>query len=80
MRLRVPVIVEIGRRTMSLSEVLTLGPGAIIELDKSADDDLTMRVSNMPVGGGEAIKVGENFGMRINDIVSAADRVKAMGG
>ncbi|MFP4145686.1 MAG: FliM/FliN family flagellar motor switch protein [Phycisphaeraceae bacterium] len=80
LKLKVPVIVEIGRRKLSLDDVLSLGPGAILELDKSADRELALLVNNKPVGTGAAVKVGENFGIRINEIGSHRERIAALGG
>ncbi len=80
LKLKVPVIVQIGQRTMAVEDVLALGPGSILELDKSADDELDLLVNNKAVGRGAAVKLGENFGVRITDIGSARERVEAMGG
>ena len=80
MELEVPVIVQIGRRQVGLGEVLSWGPGAIIELDKHADDELGLHINNIPIGSGNAVKVGENFGLRLNELASPADRVRALGG
>ena len=79
LRLRVPVVVQIGRRSMPLDDILSLGPGAIIELDKPAEDDLDLMVNNKRIGEGNAVKVGENFGIRITAIDTPAKRVQAMG-
>lgn len=78
LKLRVPVIVQIGCRRMSLDDVLALGPGAILELNKPADEELTLQVNNKPVGVGKAVKVGENFGIRIEKVGSARQRIEAM--
>ncbi|MEM9881387.1 MAG: FliM/FliN family flagellar motor switch protein [Planctomycetota bacterium] len=78
LNLTVPVIVQIGSRKLPMGEILTLGPGAIIELPKSADEDLNLRVNNKTVGHGVAVKVGENFGIRIGDIHPARDRAAAV--
>lgn len=78
--LKVPVIVQIGQRRMTLDDVLALGPGAILELDKGSDAELDLLVNNKVVGAGAAVKVGENFGIRINTIGTAAQRVAALGG
>ncbi len=79
LQLRVPVVVRIGHRELPMDKVLSLGPGAIIELDKSAEEDLDLMVNNKLIGHGRAVKVGENFGIRITNIGSAAERVEAMG-
>jgi len=80
LKLTVPVIVEIGCRKQQLSEVLALAPGAIIELSKQADEELDLLVNNKAIGGGMAVKVGENFGIRIQNITSARDRAEALTG
>jgi len=80
LKLSVPLIVQIGQRTMRMSEVVSLGPGAILELSKSVDEDLDLLVNNKPVARGSAVKVGENFGVRISAVGSAQDRVNAMKG
>lgn len=76
--LDVPLIVEIGRRRMSVDDVVALGPGAILELNKSADDELDLLVNNKHVGQGNAVKVGENFGVRITTIGTARERLEAL--
>ncbi|MEM8738017.1 MAG: FliM/FliN family flagellar motor switch protein [Planctomycetota bacterium] len=78
LNLTVPLIVQIGRRKLPLNEILNLAPGAILELPKSADDQLDLCVNNKTVGTGSAVKVGENFGIRINDINSARDRAQTL--
>lgn len=78
LKLTVPMIVQIGRRKLPLSEILNLSPGAIVELPKNADDELELLVNNKSVGHGNAVKVGENFGIRIQGITSARDRAKAL--
>lgn len=79
MSIEMPIIVLLGERSMKLSEVLTLAPGAIIEIPKRADDELTLQVNNKPVGSGFAVKVGENFGIRLSYIGDLKDRIEAMG-
>lgn len=65
---------------MPLGDVLALGPGAIIELNKGADEELVILVNNKPIATGTAAKVGENFGIRVSSIGSTRERVEAMGG
>jgi flagellar motor switch protein FliN/FliY len=78
--LEVPVVVVLAERTMTVGEVLGLRPGSILEVDKNADEDLSLRINNRDVGHGVAVKVGENFGIRIESIGSAEKRVAALGG
>ncbi len=79
MKLEVPVIVEIGRRKMKVSQVTSLAPGAIIELPKPAEDELEILVNNKTVGTGQAVKVGENFGVRIAYVGDLQQRILALG-
>ena len=78
LKLSVPVIVQIGRRRLPLDDVLALGPGAILELDKLSDDELDLLVNNKKVGTGVAVKVAENFGIRISTVGSARDKIEAL--
>lgn len=80
LKLKVPVIVRIGERRISMDDVLALGPGAILELPKSAEEELDLLVNNKMIGSGSAVKVGENFGLRISGIGTAAERIAALGG
>ena len=80
MKLDVPLIVRLGRREMRLSEVVRLVPGAIIELPKHADEELELLVNNKVIGLGRAVKVSENFGMRMAYIGDLRARVTALGG
>ena len=78
--LDVPVVVVLAERTMQVSEVLQLRPGSILEVHKSAEEDLTLRINNRDVGMGSAVKVGENFGLKIASIGTQTERVEALGG
>ena len=80
LKLTVPVIVQVGQRYVSLDGVLALAPGAILEMEKSAEKDLDLMVNNKRIGTGQAVKVGENFGIRITLIGSPQDRIEAMSG
>ncbi|MBX3403046.1 MAG: FliM/FliN family flagellar motor switch protein [Phycisphaeraceae bacterium] len=77
--LEVPIIVLLGERQMRTGDVVNLVPGAIIELPKSAEDELSLLVNNKPIGSGHAVKVGENFGLRISFIGDVRQRIHALG-
>lgn len=79
LKLEVPIVVRLGERRMKLSEVVALLPGAIIELAKQAEDELDLLVNNKQIATGTAVKVGENFGLRITYIGDAGDRIRALG-
>ncbi len=76
--LEVPVIVTLAERMMPLSKILTLSPGSIIEFDKPSDELLDLMINNRCVGRGQAVKVGENFGLRVTVVGSVKSRVEAM--
>ena len=80
LRLEVPVIVQIGDRMMSLEDVMNLAPGSIIELPKPADEELEILVNNKQIGLGNAVKVGENFGVRVTYIGDVGLRIAALAG
>jgi flagellar motor switch protein FliN len=72
------VTVELGRTQMSIKEILDLGPGAVVELDKLAGEPVDILVNDKPIAKGEVVVVDENFGVRVTDIVSAARRVGSL--
>jgi flagellar motor switch protein FliN/FliY len=80
LRLEVPIVVRLAERAMDLSEVVRIVPGTIIELPKSAEAELDLCVNNRAIGCGRAVKVGENFGLRITFMGNVAERVKTMAG
>ncbi len=69
------VSVELGRTRLSIQNLLALGPGSVVELDKLAGDPLDILVNGRLVARGEAVVVNDKFGVRITDIVSRAERV-----
>jgi flagellar motor switch protein FliN/FliY len=80
LRLDVPLIVKLADRKMNLSEVMRLGTGAIIEFFKSSEQPLELLVNNKVIAVGEAVKIGENFGLRIRQIGDVKQVVQALGG
>lgn len=79
LKLEVPVIVVLASRRMPLREVVALTAGAILELPKKAEEELEILVNNKVIGTGKAVKVGENFGIRLSFVGDLRDRVSAMG-
>src|SRR3954454_16299964 len=69
------VSVELGRARMTIQDLLGLGPGSVIELDKIAGEALDILVNDRLVARGEAVVVNDKFGVRITDIVSQSERV-----
>ncbi len=74
----VPVIVKLAECHMPLQRIIALSPGAILEFNKPADDPLELMINNKCVGLGLAVKVGENFGLRITEIGTLRQKIEAM--
>ncbi|MBX3186748.1 MAG: flagellar motor switch protein FliN [Labilithrix sp.] len=66
----VELTLEIGRRRMRIADVVKLGPGAMVELDKGAGEPLELFVNGRLIGRGEAVVVGDRYGIRITEIVT----------
>jgi flagellar motor switch/type III secretory pathway protein FliN len=75
----VPVVVTLASTRLSLQRILQLGPGAIVPLAKSCEDPLILQVGNHDLAVGEAVKVGEKFGIRINSMVMPEEKFVAIG-
>lgn len=70
------VKVELGRRQMYIEEVLRLGEGSVVELDKLAGDPVDVYVNEQLVARGEVLVLNDNFCVRINDIVSSTAEIE----
>lgn len=68
------VTVELGRTRLLIRDILDLTPGAIIELDKVAGEPVDLFANGMLVARGEVIVIDDNFGVRVTEIITAADR------
>jgi len=79
-KLSVPVVVKLAEREMTISSILVITVGSIVEFEVPADSDLDLIVGTESIGAGQAVKVGENFGLRITRMGSLRERVEAMGG
>ena len=67
--------VELGRTTRLVQEILGLGEGSIIELDKLAGEPVDLLVNGKLIAKGEVVVIDENFGVRVTDIVSPDERL-----
>lgn len=77
-RLRVPVVVRLAQRHMSVSEVLKIVPGSILEFDQTVDRELDLLVNNHRIGAGVAVKVDEHFGLRVTGIGDVRERIQSL--
>ena len=73
------VSAELGRTRLLVNELLQLGQGSVVELDKLAGEALEVYVNGKLVARGEAVVINEKFGVRLTDIISPIERVKQLG-
>jgi flagellar motor switch protein FliN len=73
------ISVVLGRTKKSIKDILNLGTGSLVELDKLAEEPVEILVNGKKVAYGEVVVVDENFGVRITSIVSNSERVKSLG-
>ncbi len=74
----VEVKVEVGHSRLSIREVLNLGPGAIVELDRTAGSPADLIVNGTKVGHGDVVVVDESYGIRITKLVDPQDRINSL--
>jgi len=70
--------VELGRARRMIKDVLALGPGSVVELDRLAGEPVDVLVNGKLLGKGEVVVINENFGVRITDILSPTDRIEQL--
>jgi flagellar motor switch protein FliN/FliY len=71
MDINLQVAVELGRARMTVKEVLSLGPGSVVELDKLAGEPVDLRVNDQLVARGEVVVIDDKFGIRVTEILAA---------
>jgi flagellar motor switch/type III secretory pathway protein FliN len=76
LRIEVPIQVTLAEKRQKVEDVISLGPGSIIQFNKLCDDLLHLEVGGQRIAQGEAVKVGDKFGLRIAAIVLPEERFK----
>lgn len=74
------ISVELGRKRIRISELLAISVGSIVELGTAAGSPLAIYANDTLIARGEAVVVGERYGIRVTDIVSPRERVQKLGG
>lgn len=72
------VTVELGRTELIIKDLLQLGQGSVLELDKLAGEPLEILVNGKLVAKGEVVVVNEKFGIRLTDIISPIERIETL--
>lgn len=73
------VLVELGRKNMLIKDVLKLGKGSVVELDKAAGEPLGIFVNGRKLAEGEVVVVDDHFGIRITQLAGTAERIQSLG-
>jgi flagellar motor switch protein FliN/FliY len=72
--------VTLAEREMNIESLLAITVGTIIEFDVPFDAELPLKVADRPIAQGQAVKVGENFGLQISRVHTVHQRIDALGG
>ena len=80
LRIKVPVVVTLAEKRLKLGCIIELGPGSIIRFDKSCNEKLDLEVGNQAVACGEAVNVGDKFGLRITAMTPPDERFSPVTG
>lgn len=73
---KLQLTVELGRKDLTVKEALNLGPGSVIELDRIAGEPVDLYVNGKLIARGEVVVIDENFGVRVTEVVSPAERIR----
>lgn len=73
------VAVELDRKVVTVSELLKMGKGSILELEKSAGEPLDIFVNGRKFAEGEVVVIDDKFGIRITQLLSPKERIKSLG-
>ncbi len=71
----VEITVQLGNAKMLIKELLQLGQGSVIELEKLAGEPMEILANNRLIARGEVVVVNEKFGIRLTDVVSPSERL-----
>jgi flagellar motor switch/type III secretory pathway protein FliN len=78
LKIPLPVVVTLARKRQPVGRVVEIGPGLIIQFDKSCEEMLDLEVGGHRVACGEAVKVGDKFGLRITSMILPDERFKSL--
>jgi flagellar motor switch protein FliN/FliY len=73
-----PITVELGRTRMLIRDILALGPGSVVELERLAGEPVDLLVNDRPIAKGEVVVIDDNFGIRLTQISHAAERIRSL--
>jgi flagellar motor switch protein FliN len=77
--IELPLVVRFGQTELSLGTLTRLGPGSVIDLHRSADEPVEILVGGKMIARGEVVVVEGNYGVRVTEVLSTADRIRSLG-
>jgi len=77
--IELPLTVRFGRTEMTLQALTQVSPGSVIDLDRSPDEPVEVLINERVIARGEVVVVAGNYGVRVTEVVSAADRIRSLG-
>jgi flagellar motor switch protein FliN len=77
--IELPLAVRFGQTELTLNTLTRLGPGSVIDLHRSADEPVEILVGGKMIARGEVVVVEGNYGVRVTEILSTADRIRSLG-
>jgi flagellar motor switch protein FliN/FliY len=79
MDLTLPVSIELGRTALLIRDIINLKRGSVVELDKLASEPVDILVNGKKMAEGEVVVIEKHFGIRIINLVEAAERIRGLG-
>lgn len=79
LNVELPVIVVLAEKELRVRDLVKLSAGSVLEFEKTVEDFHEVLLANKRIARGEAIKVGEQFGVQIREILPVRERIKRMG-
>ena len=76
LRVKVPLQVVLAQNKQSIDSIVRLGPGSIIQFEKSCEEMLDVEIADQRIAQGEVVKVGDKFGVRVTSIVLPEERFR----
>jgi flagellar motor switch protein FliN len=73
------ISVELGRTSLTIRELLALGQGSILQLDRHAGEPVDVLVNGKRLARGEVVVIDEDFGIRVTEVVTPEERISGMG-
>jgi len=80
LNIKVPIIVQIAKKKLKVSEIMKLNIGTVIQFDQDAYQFIELMVNNEIIGLGQPVKIGEKFGLKITQIGDISETIKRLGG